>query len=249
MGRKDTLVSENDASGDVPWESLSSFMGFSQRFQIYQIISVVYVCLLVTAAVWLPEAKPIRVRLKRNAWKGVIYETSHLQEPHSLLVSGYERAWVRCPGCPHLIVQPDSFNHEHTNWENTKAFSPLKGMRSLLLATNSFFEKVGFGYGVVVVGEDPISAPPMEISSKVDLVYKKYFRTWVFIEGKIFCRIRRQGCFLSKQALSLLACMFFLSYVFVCCISMHACVFACIFMYVCAGVLVHRCECIWRSIC
>lgn len=72
------------------------------------------------AAVWLPEAKPVRVSLKRNAWKGVIYETSNLQESHSPLVPGYDRAWVRCPGCPHLIFQPDSFNHEHTHWENTK---------------------------------------------------------------------------------------------------------------------------------
>lgn len=47
----------------------------------------------------------------------------------------------------------------------------------MLKATNSFFEEVGFGYRVGVVGEDPISAPPMEISSKVDLVYKKHFRT------------------------------------------------------------------------
>lgn len=53
---------------------------------------------------------------------------------------------------------------------------------------------------------------------------------------------------LSKQTSSLLAYMFSLSYVFVCCVSMHACVLACIFMHVCAGVLVHRCECIWRPI-
>lgn len=67
MERKDTLVSENDASGDVPWETLSSYMGFSQRFQIYQIVNVLYVCLLATAAVWLPEVQPVRVSLKMNA--------------------------------------------------------------------------------------------------------------------------------------------------------------------------------------
>lgn len=180
---------------------LSSYMGFSQRFQLYQIVSVVYVCLLAAAAAWLPEAKPIWVSLKRNAWKGMIYETSNLQEPHSPLVSGYDRAWVRCSGCPHLIFQPDSFNHEHTNWENTKpdlsirlsvlwkeweaccleAWTALRSTASSGKLDAKSYQFVlwgsGFGYGVVVVGEGPISAPPMEISSKVDLVYKKYFRT------------------------------------------------------------------------
>lgn len=81
MGRKDTLVSENDAlgKGSVPWERLSSYMGFSWRFQLYQIVSVrMSAWCMYAAAVWLPEVKPVRVSLKRNAWKGVIYETSNL---------------------------------------------------------------------------------------------------------------------------------------------------------------------------